>query len=117
MIKLPIVSDVDRQECRLGRHLWSVPRLHELAKDLPVMEVPLSHLCIDYNYTSLTLREMAAHMVCVNKADLDCPIILDEDGSLMDGRHRIMKALINGEDVIKAVRFSENPHPCRIEED
>jgi hypothetical protein len=105
------------QMCKLGRHSWSVSRLFELARDLPVMEVPLNHLCVYYTYEKLTLREMVMHMQAVNDADLDKPIILDEDGELMDGRHRLMKAMLLGKETIKAVRFDENPSPCQVEND
>lgn len=103
----------DDQMCNLGRHSWSVPRLFELARSLPVMEVPLDHLCVYYKYEELTLREMVMHMKAVMDADLEFPIILDEDGELMDGRHRLMKAMLQGRKTIKVVRFEENPYPCR----
>ena len=105
------------QMCDLGRHSWSVSRLFELARNLPVMEVPLDHLSVYYTYEKLTMREMVMHMKAVNDADLDKPIILDEDGELMDGRHRLMKAMLFGNATIKAVRFDENPSPCRVKED
>jgi len=104
------------QMCSIGRHSWSVPRLFELAKELPVMEVPLNHLNVWHNYEKLTLREMVMHMKAVNAADLNYPIILDEDGELMDGRHRLMKAMLNGHETIKAVRFEENPSPCQVKD-
>lgn len=104
------------QMCRLGRHSWSVPRLFELARELPVMDIPLDHLSLYYTYEKLTLREMVMHMRAVNDADLDKPIILDEDGELMDGRHRLMKAMLTGAETIKAVRFDENPNPCSVED-
>jgi ParB-like chromosome segregation protein Spo0J len=78
------------------------------------MTIPLDHLNVWYSYEKLTLREMVMHMNAVNKADLSKPIILDEDGELMDGRHRIMKAMLTGVATIKAVRFDENPSPCRV---
>lgn len=102
------------QMCTIGKHTWSIPRLFQLAKDLPVMEVPLDHLNIDLSYSNLKLRGMVMHMKAVLEADLSYPIILDEDGGLMDGRHRIMRALLEGKDTIKAVRFDENPRPCQI---
>lgn len=106
----------DNQMAQVGRHHWSVSRLFELSKNLPVMEVPLNHLNIWYKYENLTLREMVMHMKAVNDADLNYPIILDEDGELMDGRHRIMKAILNGCESIKAVRFDENPSPDKIDD-
>lgn len=105
----------EKQECQLGKHVWSVARLLQLAKDLPVMDVPLDHLNLYYTYRKLTLREMVMHLNAVLSADLTCPIILDEDGELMDGRHRIMRAMLIGEEMVKAVRFDENPDPDRVE--
>lgn len=78
------------------------------------MEVPLDHLHLYYTYEKLTLREMVMHMQAVNDADLSFPIILDEDGELLDGRHRLMKAMLTGAHTIKVVRFDENPSPCRV---
>jgi hypothetical protein len=104
------------QMCSLGRHSWSVARLFELSRCLPVMDVPLNHLSVYYTYEKLTLRDMVMHMKAVNDADLDKPIILDEDGELMDGRHRLMKAMLIGAETIKAVRFDENPSPDKVAE-
>lgn len=100
----------------LGNHHWSVARLFELVKELPILEIPLDHLNVYYKYEGLTLRDMVMHMKAVSEADLSFPIILDEDGELMDGRHRIMKAILTNTKTIKAVRFEENPSPCRIDD-
>lgn len=102
------------QICILGRNRWSVARLFELSRNLPIMHVPLDHLSVFHIYEKLTLREMVMHMKAVNAADLDMPIILDEDGELMDGRHRLMKAMLLGVETIKAVRFDTNPYPCEV---
>lgn len=104
----------DNQMAKLGKHKWHVSRLFELSKCLPVMDVPLEHMNMYYKYNSLTLRELAGHMVAVKNADLSYPIILDEDGEIMDGRHRLIKAIIKGRRSIKAVRFPENPSPCEV---
>ena len=104
------------QICNLGKCSWRVPVLVQFAKDLPVFDMPLNHLNVYYTYERLTLREMVMHMKAVNDADLDIPIILDEDGEIMDGRHRAMKAMLLGLEAIKAVRFDENPNPCTVRE-
>jgi hypothetical protein len=101
------------QYSRLGKCQWSVQRLIGLSKDLQVMEIPLDHLQVYNIYENITLREMVMHMKAVNSTDLSFPIILDEDGEIMDGRHRIMKAMLLGKKTIKAVRFNENPIPCK----
>lgn len=112
-MKIPEWHHPHNQMCTLGRLSWSVPRLFELSRGLPMMEIPIDHLNMNYIYEKLTLREMVMHMKAVNAADLDQPIILDEDGDIMDGRHRLMKALLTGAETVKAVRFDENPLPCR----
>ena len=104
------------QYSRLGKNTWSVHRLIGLSKDFPVMEIPLDHLNVYNTYEKLTLREMVMHIKAVNDSDLSFPIILDEDGEIMDGRHRIMKAMLTGEKTIKAVRFDRNPSPCKRDE-
>ena len=115
-MKIPNWIPFETQMCNLGCHEWSVARLVALSRDFPVMEIPLEHLYVYHKYEKLSLREMVMHVRAVMQADLSYPIILDEDGDLLDGRHRIMKAMLNGEKTIKAVRFDENPRPCRVNE-
>jgi hypothetical protein len=50
----------------------------------------------------------------INDADLSKPIILNADGSLMDGGHRLCKALLEGRQTILAVRFDVMPTPDEI---
>ena len=115
-MKIPAWAGPKDQYAHIGRHKWAVSRLIELSRNFPVMEIPLNHLNVYCKYNGLTLREMAMHMKAVDAADLSFPIILDEDGELMDGRHRIIKAMITNAETIKAVRFDENPSPCIVEE-
>lgn len=110
-------TDPGIQTSQLGKNIWSVARLIQLSREFPVMDIPLNHLTVYYTYKLLTLRDMVMHMKAVNEADLQFPIILDEDGELMDGRHRLMKAMITGAKTIKAVRFDSNPSPCKRDED
>jgi hypothetical protein len=116
-MKIPKWHNYKEQKCTIGLHVWSVARLIELSKDLPIMTVPLDHLDLWHTYERLTMREIVMHMDAVNNADLSKPIIMDEDGSIMDGRHRMMKAMLIGDPTIKAVRFDENPPPCSVNED
>ena len=108
---------VEKQIARVGRHQWSVPRLIQLAKKLPIMEVNVLHICTWHKYTDISLREFVGHIQAVLDADLNCPIILDEDGEILDGRHRLMKALLENKKTVKVVRFIKNPEPCKIDTD
>jgi len=111
-MKIPEWLSISEQVCNIGCHQWSVARLIQLSKDFPIMDVPLDHLNTWYKYENLTLREMVMHIKAVQDSDLDFPIILDEDNNVMDGRHRLMKAILLGKETIKVVRFEENPRPC-----
>jgi len=116
-MKVPQFPKIEDQVARCGRHEWAVNRLIELAKELTPFEVPLDGLNLWYSYKDLSLRQLVMHMNAVLAADTTFPIILDEDGEILDGRHRVMKAMMNGQKTIWAVRFDENPSPCRINED
>lgn len=44
-------------------------------------------------------------------ADLSYPVILAADGRVMDGMHRIAKALAMGLETVDAVQFQKQPEP------
>jgi len=91
---------------------WVVARLWEAAKDLPVQEMSLSALNIGALGQDIeTVRELVGHMKNVLEADMSYPIILNDDGQVMDGRHRVARALLEGHDTIKFVRFGRTPTP------
>jgi len=115
-MKIPEFCKGDNQMSQLGRHHWNVARLFQLSKDLKVMDIPLDHLNVHNIYEKLTMRDMVMHMKAIQSADLKHPIILDEDGEIMDGRHRVMKAMLTGKETIKAVRFDTNPSPCKVDD-
>jgi len=58
-----------------------------------------------------TPRAIAEHFQLCEDADLSWPIILDPEGKLMDGMHRVLKALTMGRSHILAVRLTEMPEP------
>ena len=58
-----------------------------------------------------TVRAVAEHFRLMEAADLSYPIILAADGRVMDGMHRIAKALSLGLETVEAVRFEKQPEP------
>ena len=101
------------------RLLWYTERLWQLAADLTPFELALSEIPeLDMNCwfdgREPTLREVAKHAARIQAADLSYPVILNDNGSLMDGGHRICKALQNGQSTILAVRFDVMPAPDEV---
>lgn len=98
-----------------GTGAWfSVAKLVESAKDLPIFDCPLASLDLSGKiWHGSNMLALAAHCKRVDEADTDMPILLDWDGGIADGRHRVIKALIDGGRTIKARRLMVRPEPCR----
>lgn len=111
-VNIPNPSEITQQCFKDGNEKWYVTRLFEKAKDLPVQEMPMTGLNIHNLEPKIeTMLSFVGHIKKVLDADMSHPIILDQDGYVMDGRHRIAKALLEGEETIKFVRFEETPSP------
>jgi hypothetical protein len=63
---------------------------------------------------SATWRVMVEHVRLIEEAELGFPIILSATGAVMDGMHRVGKAVLQGRDTIEAVQFDEDPEPDHI---
>ncbi len=105
-----------------GLQAWDVRRLVRLSRDLPRQAVALSEIAeIDrthwYGHGSATptVRNVVEHCQLIMAADLAYPIILDSVGRVMDGMHRIGKALLLGHSHIDAVRFVRDPAPDYVD--
>lgn len=85
-----------------------------MAKGLPAFDCPLAALDLsDQIWVGCCIADMAEHCKQVMDADLRHPIILDWEGAIADGRHRVIKALCEGRTTIKAVRLTYKPQPCK----
>lgn len=96
---------------------WDVDRLVRLTKDFPHIQVPLAGIreldeaiCSD-DEDAPTWRTLVEHVRLIEQADLIHPLILSADGHVMDGRHRLAKALLLGRATIRAVQFKDDPEP------
>lgn len=104
-----------------GLCAWNVRRLVELSRDLPRERVALSAIReLDEPYwcnegiQTLTCRDIVDHARLMLESDLAFPIILSSDGRVMDGMHRVCKALLESRTEIEAVRFVRDPEPDYI---
>jgi hypothetical protein len=97
-----------------GDCAWRVPDLWELSADLPIHEVPLVGMNLDlgmWDDVGTDFLEFCKHANLVNKADLKYPILLAPLGYVIDGRHRLAKAIIKGHKTIKVQRLLKMPEP------
>ena len=92
------------------------------AESLPIEDVALSSIKeVDEPYwfgeggDAPTCRRIMDHATQVAGTDLAYPILLCADGRIMDGMHRVMKALGFGYKVIKARKLLETPSPDFID--
>jgi hypothetical protein len=110
-----------------GLDAWDVDRLVDLSKGLPVKQVPLASIeeidtvyWFDDRREQPTVRSVVDHARLIDGVDLSYPIILGFDGRVMDGMHRVAKALLEGRTTIPAVQFETDPEPdyrsCRPED-
>lgn len=100
-----------------GLLAWDVDRLIRLTSDQEPADFPVAHIReLDESFwfsgdDTPTCRRVAEHARLIHEADLAHPIILDPSNRVMDGMHRVCKALIRGSGTIKAVRLSALPEP------
>ena len=102
----------------LGFDAWDVDRLIELSRGLPVERVRIDSIReVDTEYwfdgsaEVPTVRKVAEHARLIAEVDTSYPIILGHDGRVMDGMHRIARAILEGQDEIDAVRFPSPVEP------
>jgi len=99
-----------------GLRAWDVDRLVALSRHLAPELVPVAGIreLDEAFWGSMTCRDVAEHARLINECDLAHPIILSSDGRVMDGMHRVLKALMHGENHVWAVRFTSDPEPDHV---
>ena len=106
------------RQSKNGFYAWDIDKLVEKTKDLSVFQINLDDIKeLDENFwyagpgDLATCRSIADHIKLVNETSLKYPIILSSEGRVMDGMHRVVKALLEGYETIKAVQFEIDPEP------
>jgi hypothetical protein len=104
------------------KFIWDVHRLVELTRDYPVKEVSLSRIheldeTFWFEIAAPTCRAVALHAKLIEETSLKHPIILSADARVMDGMHRVCKALLEHRATISAVQFERDPEPDYVDAD
>jgi hypothetical protein len=101
-----------------GFDAWDVDRLIALSQGLPTERVAVDAIgevdtvyWFDGGDELPTVRKVVEHARLIGEVDVSFPIILGPDGRVMDGMHRIARALLEGRPDIDAVRLRMLPEP------
>lgn len=101
-----------------GFYAWDVDRLIELSKHLTPHEIPVHSIReLDEPYwfrsehDKPTCRAVIEHAGLIQNTDLSFPVILCDEGRVMDGMHRVGKAVLLGRKKIRSIRFKKTPEP------
>lgn len=102
-----------------GIQSWDVDRLVRLTAGLPRRRIALDSVReLDEPWSgddeNQTWRSMLSHIRLMDEADLSYPIILSAGGAVMDGMHRVAKAVRLGYADIEAVQFGADPEPDHV---
>lgn len=102
-------------------YLWRVSRLWDLSANLPAFDFEVTSFNgFDQdvwfgNLQKPTLNNVLAHFKKIEIANYEKPIILNQDGVVLDGVHRLCKAYLEGRKTIPAVKFEVDPTPDRVQ--
>ena len=102
-----------------GTMYYPVASLLEEAKKYEEFDLPLDGIDLRTMFESNIKSgyDFFYHSMKVEDCDPQKPIILDVYGSIADGRHRIIKALMLGWKTIKAIRLETMPRGFEVKED
>ena len=105
--------EIQKQLCymEITGKCYRVADFFDISKDLPVIDVPVSFMDI-----TLVMHYIEQEYESIKKADSSFPVLLYKDTMhLIDGRHRVVKALVEGRSTIKAIRIYDLPDPIQID--
>jgi hypothetical protein len=96
---------------------YQILDLIEASKDLKIINLKVADIFANYDAPNDTsLMSFIEHCKRTTQADLSFPIILSPCNFILDGKHRLAKAILTGEKTIKAVRFKKMPDCGEYEE-
>ena len=92
-------------------YVWKVKSLLRASKNLSVIDWPVSDFCLQE--WSWAEEDIKNHIERCLEADLNYPILI-WDGKIIDGCHRIIKAIALGQHKVKAKVIRDIPAPDEI---
>ena len=103
--------DTEKVEAYCGG-TWKGRDLRAVVKDCPRFKLPLGTFPFRvHSFDVEDLIEFARHMLHVQQANLEEPVIMDDRGVVIDGRHRMVKALLEGREWVWCVKVPHGSKP------
>jgi len=93
-------------------YTWDIPTLIQFVKEkkYKTIKIPIDALDISWSpFDYSNVSEFIKHVRRVKETDLKYPILIDDLGTICDGWHRVVKAIIENKKYIKAIRLKEMP--------
>jgi len=106
--------DLESEQTYLGHDWWYIPTLLDFIEDNHSIEYDLDLTSIDLGvmpWRCKSMLQFIQHMIDIECVDFKYPIIISPGGWVMNGWHRVAKAILSGKSTIKAIRIFELPKP------
>lgn len=98
-------------------HIFDIKRLWKESSNFSRINVMTRDFDLDSTFPWFlttkqpTVREILSHMKRIIAADLTYPILLHSNGNVLDGMHRIAKAVLEEKESVCCIRFKSGPKP------
>ena len=119
-IELTTLSENTFSKTSCGKtYKWDVPTLIQFAKEkkYEIFDLPVKG--IDYSVMLWNIENMwdiVDHCSRMKNVDMTIPVLIDNEGTICDGWHRVIRAAVDELETIKAIRLEEMPHASSIKD-
>lgn len=113
-------EDYSEETYARGNRRWLTAKLIAASKGIPETDLHINSIDTGmrpWEDSIGSIYDFLSHVQRVNNTDLKHPVLLDNEGGIINGWHRVCKAWLEGKETIKAKRFENMPMHDRIEED
>ena len=112
-------GDWNEETYTRGTRVWLTIKLIAASEPLETIDLHINSIDMGIDVWSGSLKcmyDFMDHYQRIEDCDINHPVIMDNEGGVINGWHRIVKAWSLGKKTIKAKRFETMPIHDRIEE-
>lgn len=117
IVQISKVSIVENYFTDQDGYVYGTAKLIQHSKQYKEFDLPLCGIDLRRNAWRIdNVDDFIHHAKRCSDADLKYPILLDHYGTIADGMHRLVKAIVLGKKTIRAIRLETMPTADRVEE-